>query len=197
MSHKNNTKGNSRLVPTDIDPQDVDQQAELLKLQGKVPNRALLAKEMRHDAPELHFADWLPVTANEVKQEVVPMSASDYDILVEFLYSTPIDIDIINSFLDCPEDATALQNLLDKLYVYEITTMKQWNDTKPKAKSIRVLILEKITERTSMSKLEVIEYVSAIHLSKRPAEAARISIKRLIDSGKIKEVNGYYTATND
>lgn len=187
----------NKLLPAFIDPEDVEQQAHLLELEGKVPHKAIIAKEMLHNSPDLHYANWLPLNASEVAQEVVPMSASDYDTLILFFYSSPVDIEILNNFLDNPEDETALENLLNELYAHEIITKKQWDDSKPKAKSIRVLILEKIIERGTMSKQEILEHISTLIISKRPAEAVRISIKRLLDSGKIKEVNGYYTATND
>lgn len=187
----------SKLIPVEIDSKDVDQEAELLKLEGKVPNRAIIAKRMSNGVPELLFADWLPVTADEVNQEIVPMSSQDYDTLVKTLYNLPIDEKIISDFLDNPENEVELNRLLEELYALNVISKRQWQKSKPQAMSLRVLILIKIKERKKMSKTEIIKYVSAIHTSKRPAEAARISIKRLINSGDIKEINGYFTATDD
>ncbi|KKL60321.1 hypothetical protein LCGC14_2206470 [marine sediment metagenome] len=186
-----------RLVSSEILPEDVDQEAELLKLEGITPHRGIIAKRLLNEVPDLLFSHWIPSSAKIPDNNIQPMSTIDYEKLVLFLYSTPIPRAIIENFLENPEDENALTILITALKEEGIITKKQWNNTLPKTKSIRVLLLDYISLHKKVAYIDLLQYISSIHISKRPTEAVRISLKRLIQSKQIKDINGEYSIVRD
>lgn len=179
-----------------IDNQDVDQEAELMKLEGKTPHRGIIKKRLIHDSSSMiTFFHQLPSGAKPVAPKVEPLSEEDYIFLVEYLYSLPIDTIIVTKFLDNPEDELYLTLLLLELYEIDVLTPKDWRDSKIKKKSLKIIILEKIRERGEMSLEELFQFGSSIHVSKRPTQAVRISLRRLLQSKDIMEKDGIYSAT--
>ena len=179
-----------------IDNQDVNQEAELMKLEGKTPHRGIIKKRLVHDSSSmLTFFHRLPATARPIQTEVEPLSEEDYIFLVEYLHSLPISTTTVTEFLENPEDEDKLDLLLQELYNIGVLTSKDWKDSKIKKKSLKIIILEKIRERGEMSLEELFQFGSSIHVSKRPTQAVRISLRRLLQSKDIIEKDGIYSAT--
>lgn len=181
------------LLSVTILPEDVDQEAELLKLEGKIPHKGIIAKRLYNAVPDLHFSYWIPQSAKKIETTLQPISSNDYEKLISFLYSTDISFDIVNNFLENPEDETALNILVNALKAGGSISKEQWEDTIPKSKSIRVLLLDCIILNKKIEYIDLVKYISSMHLSKRPAEAVRISLKRLVASNLVKETDGTYT----
>lgn len=177
-----------------IDVQDVNQEAELLKLEGITPHRGLIKKRLIHASGMLSYFHDLPDTATAIQISPEPLSELDYNLLVQYLYSLPIPADIVSEFLDNPDDEATLDILLTELYAVSSLTPKHWKESKPKYKSLKIILLETIQERGKMSLEELFQFGSSIHVSKRPTQAVRISLRRLIQSKDIEEKNGIYYA---
>lgn len=186
-----------KLLFSEILSEDIAQEAELLKLEGKVPHRGIIEKRLFNDVPELLFDFWIPSSAKVVNTSKLILSTDDYTRLVEYLYSTSIDIDIIGNFLDNPNDKETLKILVTALKKGKYMSAEQWSNTLPKPKSIRVLLLEKIKLEKEITIEFLLIYIYSMHTSKRPKEAVRISLNRLIQDKQIKEKNGKYSPLND
>ena len=190
--------GSGELLPPFISPEDINQQAELLKLEGKVPHRGIIKKNMLNDIPELSFSNSLPLSAKPVYSPPEPISASNYEKLLDYLLNTEIPESIIYNFFENPDDKDALKKLLSALYRKGLLTKKEWESTKPKRKFLETLILEWLQRTGEKTLEEIVEYVTSIHPSKRPASAARTAIKQLIKANKIQRItNGGYIAVNN
>lgn len=178
-----------QLIPTNIDQEDVIQENELRRLEGRPQHIMDTRRELGHKVPELFFGDHLPVSASKIELFATPMSSKDYEKLIEYLFNTDISEEIILNFLNNPLDETALKKLVGELYKRKVFSKKTWVDTKPKEKSLRIIILDILKQRDFVTQTEIFDIVEAIHPSKRPASAARISIKRLLNSKDIEEIN--------
>lgn len=186
----------AKLLSSEVLPEDIKQEVELLKLEGKKPSKWIVAKRLVNNLPDLQFSYWLPKSAKILDTIPEPLGEEEYTRLVEYLYSTNIDIGLVVDFLDNPEDKTILLILVEALQEAGYITEEQWETSLPKQKSIRELLLEYLSkQKYSVAYIDLVKYISSMHTSKRPSEAVRISLKRLIKSKDIQEKNGRYSTS--
>lgn len=182
------------IIPVEVDPQDINQEIELLKLEGiKNPSRSLIERRMKNHQPLL-----FGITTESFINEPLPWqtrsitSLEDTSALTEWALSKSDRIqDLILNFLEEPKEDEVDQIIsqLEKegIEIHRSISIKEiplWKQ-----------LLDQIQDRGFCTISELYEYGrSYITFSKRPEAAVRQAIRRLLKAGLIiKEEQDVYS----
>lgn len=190
IAHQIGTEGDE-YTPLTVPPlyrDDILQEAELLKLEGKTPSLRLLRK--RAEAYEaLLFADYLPSGATEIIWEGPQLP--DFEV-VEAIVNWAMEQaeatrEKVLTFLEDPTEE-GLKTLLPQIQLQA--------PQKIKGGSLAQAILRLLSTRPH-TKQELYEYARSEHQAKRPEATIRQLVRRLTREGKIQEVShDTYSATH-
>lgn len=160
-----------------LDPDDVNQEAALLRLQGKNPRLSLLRKRMSHEED----------TFDEVPFGSAPLwedpgyDQSVTDQLVEWALSQSLDIaDRIFEFLEQPSDED-----LPPLFKYLVRSGITLHQPKSSAQSSAQILLSALRVRPH-DPGELAQIIRSLYPSKRPEALVRQFLRRYQKSGILR-----------
>lgn len=186
----------TELIAPAVDLNDIEQEAALLELQGKVPNRSILRrKAMRFGAYLFSGTDEL-ASASPINWGGGPehhLGATNS--LVDWARSQSTNIaNLIYQFLEDPSDKV-LTETIEKLR--SLGAIPAGSEPLPQERESLPRTIHRMIQTRIHTKEELQQYVRSIHPSARPEAALRQAIRRLIREGKIQEVaENEYRAIN-
>ena len=188
----------------EIDPRDLDQESELLKLLGKQAHRGLLLRKAERESNHLLFGDEVPDLAEpmgwtqspipdlEQLQEIVDWAINQGEEIAQRVFT----------FLDDPDPAS-LKALLAHLKEQGVLTEEK-TPSENTPNSLAALVLRSAGsqkgDKVGVTKEELYQLARDMHIARRPEAAIRQLLRRLLKEGKLKEVTDqhgqlHYTAT--
>jgi hypothetical protein len=177
-----------RLQSPVVDREDVEQEAELLKLQGITPNRRIIRMRLTQHSGELLFQGDPGTLAQPIASTTVPPVA-----VVEMLVSWAIQqsdevATAILGFLDEPSDAH-LDKVVTKLKKAGLVT------TPAKGSKNRGSLAEALARYLAQgprSKDDLYAYARTIHHAERPEAAVRQFLRRGLKNGTLVATDNLY-----
>lgn len=171
-----------------LDPEDLKQEAELLRLQGITPRMSLLRKRMLHQEETF---DEVPFGSSSLWEEP-GYDQSVTEKLVTWALSQSLDIaDRILLFLEQPEEQE-LPSLFRFLRKAGVTL----HESKPTTQSSSQILLSALKVRPHDPD-ELVQIVRSLNPSKRPEALVRQFLRRYQKSGIIKVEDKVYLEVYD
>jgi hypothetical protein len=162
-----------------LDPEDVKQEAALLRLQGKNPKLSLLRKRMDHQEGTF---DEVPFGASSLWEDP-GYDQSVTDRLVEWALSQSLDIaDRIFEFLEAPSDED-----LPPLFKYLVRSGITLYQPKSSTQSSAQILLSALRVRPHDPD-ELVQIIRSLYPSKRPEALVRQFLRRYQKSGILRVV---------
>jgi len=169
----------SNLDLTPVDPQDVEQEAELLRLQGINPHKGIIWKRLAHKEA---IYDEIPSGASLLwSDEPYPDPLVTEELVKWAMGQSEAISEVIFNFLESPSDegvdevTQQLKSLGVDLFSREVK----------KEKSLTQIILE-LLEKKAYSLVELYEIGRALQPSNRPEAAVRQIMRRLTREDRVK-----------
>lgn len=176
-----------------VDPDDITQEAELLRLQGKIPSRKLIQLRLAQDHilsfSRLGFIEEdvnLPWGSTRINVQAIE------DLTVWALTQATDVQKAIWTFLESPNPEEAL--------VETLTTLQDLNIQLhlPKEKPTKSSLAEVMMRSLPATKEELITIATDLITTKRPDSTVRQFLRRKIKQGHILEIEGtYYDNTEE
>jgi len=164
-----------------IDKADIDQEAELLKLQGKKPNRTFIRRRYQRFHNALLFWDEVPASAEPMQwEEPVLPDPSTIEKLVNWAIEQGEEItEQILFFLDNPTEEV-LKVLMEDLELKPLEARR--------GPSLTNTIISYLEQPEGCTLDTLYSLARKIHTARRPESAVRQILRRLKEEGLLKEV---------
>lgn len=183
------------LIPAVLE-EDINQEAELLRLSGKTPSKKLLrlkASVFR----EVLFADQLPGSATPLFEGVLIPPQGVIEQIVEWAVIQSEEVQsMIYRFLEEPSEE-GLAEILSELRLQGVLLPPM--DSKPPGKPMPFsqLLLYLLDKNGPMTLDQIYTLAREHMLSRRPEAAVRQLLRRYISEGKVEKVNDDLYRTTD
>lgn len=168
-----------------VDPDDIEQEYQLLLLQGKKPSRRILFhRALRYESLLFDFTAELS-GASEISWAESPIpSAEVYERLTSWaLAQSEVIQNSVFDFLEEPSE--------DKLNrLFKDLRIKEPEQPKPNKTSLSDAILNYCTEPRSLP--ELYQLSRRLIFSERPEAAVRQTVRRLLKNGKLERSANVY-----
>lgn len=185
------------LLEAQVLDEDIDQEVELLRLLGVAhPNKRLVALKLQAQQNELLFSDLSQegsVSLIGTEPEPSPRAITE---LLHLARAQPLLASAIYAFLEDPEEKfeETLKVLKHFGFIKSLTQVRK--QQKQSGGSVAQMILRLLEAEGVQSKDQIMEAVAPHHMAKRPAAAIRTSLRRLLETNKIRKIGGDSYALN-
>jgi hypothetical protein len=177
-----------------IDPQDIEQEAELLRLEGKTPNKSIIKKRLQGDNPDLTYDFTEELNGSKPNWRTYNPDPDAIKQLAKWALRQSDEIrDEIFEFIDNPTDKRVdeiIKKLID-LSILSEAALEEHRSTLRHKGSIADMLLRELSATGPRTEEELYSLEATIQ-SKRPRAAIRQTLRRLVKTEKVKLENDTY-----